>query len=100
MFKLIIGGAAVAVTVLTISNHFKLKKIMGDLSNITAVLGRIDAATNNIAEDIRNLKDQISTGLTPEQVADLQQQLEAKATTLEGIAADTSDPVPGNGGQG
>lgn len=74
-------------------NHFdtRMDQMATDFGD---VLGRIDAATNNIAEDIRNIKDQLSTGMNAAQVAALKQQLEAKASTLEGIASSTEDPVP------
>lgn len=73
--------------------HFdqRINKIDADF---TEVLGRIDTATNNIAEDLRRLKEQISTGMTPQQVAALKAQFEQRATVLEAIAADTEDPVP------
>ena len=64
-------------------------------AELKAVLARIDTATNNIAEDIRLLKEKILTGMTAEQVAEVQAEAEAVAVKLEGIAASTEDPVPG-----
>ena len=61
---------------------------------LKAVLARIDAATNNIAEDIRRIKEQIGTGMTSEEVAEVQAEAEALAVKLEALAADTADPVP------
>lgn len=64
-------------------------------AELKAVLARIDTATNNIAEDIRVLKEKILTGMTAAQVAEVQAEAEAVAVKLEGIAASTDDPVPG-----
>lgn len=69
---------------------------MGQLEDFNAKLDRIDAATNNIAEDLRNLKDEISTGLTAPEVTALQDRLETTAAKLEGIAASTEDVTPDN----
>jgi len=55
------------------------------------ILGRIDTATNNIAEDIRGLKEKIDAGASDEEV---KAALEQVAVRLEGIAASTDDPVP------
>src|SRR5688500_17650855 len=68
--------------------------IMANQADFTDVLGRIDTATSNIADDIRRIKDQLSTGMTAADVQAVKDTLEAKAVTLEGIAADTEDPVP------
>jgi type IV pilus biogenesis protein CpaD/CtpE len=68
--------------------------IMGILEDFRDILVRIDAATNDIAEDIRRLKDQIGVGMTPEQELEVKNQLESAAVRLEGIAADTENPVP------
>lgn len=62
---------------------------------IQASLTRIDTATNNIAEDIRGLKTKLEEGGATEEVL---AGLESAAATLEGIAASTEDPVPGDGG--
>ena len=63
-------------------------------TEIKAILKRIDTATNNIAEDIRGLKDAVKPGMTDAEVLDVQTLAEASATKLEGIAASTDDPVP------
>lgn len=96
---------------------------MANFENFELLLQRIDQATNttaeklnevalsteNIAEDIRRIKEDLSAGgLTPTQEADIQARLEALAGTIESnaqtltgaaarlneIAADTEDPVP------
>lgn len=63
-------------------------------ADVKAVLNRIDVATNNIAEDVRRLKDGVKPGMTEAEVAEVQAQGDAIATKLEGIAASTEDPVP------
>lgn len=63
-------------------------------AELKAVLDRINLATDNIAEDIRRIKEQIGTGMTAEEVADVQATAEALAVKFEGIAASTEDPVP------
>jgi hypothetical protein len=77
------------------SINTKIDKIMATEQEWLDVLNRIDVATTNIAEDIRSLKDQI-TGLgLPQEAEDrIKAILEAKAVQLEGIAADTENPVP------
>lgn len=96
---------------------------MANFENFELVLQRIDQATNttaekltqvaasteNIAEDIRRIKEDLSAGgLTPTQEAEIQTRLEALAGTMESnaqtlstaadrlneIAASTEDPVP------
>lgn len=75
--------------------NIKIEKIMATEQEWLDVLSRIDVATTNIAEDIRSLKDQIAGQGLPQEVEDrIKAQLEAKATQLEGIAADTENPVP------
>lgn len=66
-------------------------QIMATLADLQAQLARIDAATDNIAADIRNLSAKIGTGLSDADVATLQAGLEAAAVKLEGVAAVTPD---------
>jgi hypothetical protein len=56
-----------------------------------AALAKIDTATNNIAADIKALKDKIGTGMSDADVAEVQGILDSTATKLEAIAADTPD---------
>lgn len=77
------------------SINTKIEKIMATEQEWLDVLSRIDVATTNIAEDIRSLKEQLTGQGLPQEVEDrIKAQLEAKATQLEGIAADTENPVP------
>lgn len=73
----------------------RLTALEARMEAFDAALGRIDAATTAVAEEIRELKDQIAAGgLTPEQEADVLARLEAAAARLEGIGADPENPVP------
>lgn len=71
------------------------RQIVTNNERIAAALERIDTATNNVAADIKNIKDELAAkGVDPA----LLERLDTAATTLEGIAASTEDPVPGDGG--
>lgn len=71
---------------------YKTRKIMATLENFQAALTRIDAATTDIANDIRSLKDQIANqGLPADVEANILSQLEAKAAQLEAIGAETPE---------
>lgn len=72
----------------------KINQIMANEQQFLDILSRIDTATNNIAEDLRRIKDQLAGGLSAEAATRIQAQLESKAVTLEGIAASTEEPVP------
>jgi uncharacterized coiled-coil DUF342 family protein len=72
----------------------QLEVLLMASEELKAVLARIDAATNNIAEDIRRIKEQIGTGMTSAEVAEVQAEAEALAVKLEALAADTEDPIP------
>ena len=68
---------------------------MGALEDFEAVLGRIDTATNDVAADLRKLRDDLANaGLSVEQEAAVLGKLDAAATALEAVAADPADPVP------
>lgn len=54
----------------------------------------IDAATNDVAQEVDDLRSQISVGMTPEDVAAVHDALHAKADRLRSIAADPEVPVP------
>jgi hypothetical protein len=73
----------------------RTKEILMALADLTATLAKIDAATDNIAADIKGLKALIVPGMSQADVDTVQTKLDAAATRLEGIAADTADPVPG-----
>lgn len=86
-------------------NYFiklKLNSIMATQDQFNEVLNRIDSATNNIAADLRSLKDTIEgQGLSAEVEAQVLARLENAATKLEEVAASTEDEVidDGEGGE-
>jgi len=63
-------------------------------AEVKAALGRIDATTNNIAADVKRLKDKVGTGMSEAEVAEVQADAERIATRLEGIANDPDNPDP------
>jgi SMC interacting uncharacterized protein involved in chromosome segregation len=67
------------------------KEFLMAKTDMLAALAKIDAATNNIAADIKALKDKIGTGMSDADVAEVQGILDSTATKLEAIAADTPD---------
>lgn len=73
----------------------KLQLIMATIEDFSAVLARIDTATNQIAADLKALKDQIAgAGLSAAVEADVLAQLDAKAKALEAIGKSTAPPTP------
>jgi chromosome segregation ATPase len=72
----------------------QLEALMARATDLDAKLDRINTATNNIAEDIRNLKGQIGTGMTQAEVDAVNDRLETTATALEAIAVATPDVPP------
>ena len=64
---------------------------MAAYDDLVAKFNRADAATTAIAADITRLKDQIATGLTQEQVDDLQAKFEASAARLEALDAENPE---------
>lgn len=69
-----------------------IKEVIVANKRIEDALGRIDAATTAVANEIRALKDQIGTGMSQTDVDAIGAQLEDKATKLEAIgsASDTN----------
>jgi len=63
-------------------------------AELKAGMKRIDAATTNIAADLKRLKDKVGTGMTDAEVADVQAAIDAQATRLEGMANDPDNPDP------
>lgn len=69
--------------------------IMAKQEQFEAVLGRIDTATNKIAEQLRALKDQIANQGLPSEIEDqVLSRLETSATQLEAVGASPENPVP------
>jgi hypothetical protein len=70
-------------------------KIMADIQQFEAALNRIDTATTNIAQQLRDLKDQIANGgLSAEVEATVLGRLETAATQLEAVGQSVENPVP------
>jgi septal ring factor EnvC (AmiA/AmiB activator) len=62
--------------------------------NLAALATRLDTATNTIAAELTELRGKIADGTVSD--ADLAP-LDANIAKLEGLGADPSDPVPGDG---
>lgn len=78
----------------------KLSKIMATLEQFEQALNRIDTATTDIANDIRQLKDEIANGgLNADNEAAILSRLDATATALEAIGASVENPVPDEPGE-
>jgi hypothetical protein len=77
-----------ALTRLVRRNH------MAESAQITAFRLRVEAATNELASDLKALRDKIAAGtpLTPEDMASL----DGIATQLEAMGVDPADPIPGS----
>jgi len=92
-----------------IHNHVDLDKVLKELKRITlklntmaatieqfeAALQRIDTATTGIAEQIRDLQDQITdAGLSAEQETNVLGRLDTIASSLENMGKDVNNPTP------
>lgn len=81
-----------ALVLLACINHFKIKQLMADVAQFQAVIDRIDGATNNIAGDLRTIKEQLEgAGLSAELEAEILAKLDSAATKLEAVAAETPE---------
>lgn len=71
------------------------KTIMVTLAQFQTALTRIDTATTAIAQQLRDLRDQIAGGgLSAEVEAQVLTQLETSATQLEAVGQSVENPVP------
>jgi septal ring factor EnvC (AmiA/AmiB activator) len=70
-------------------------KMAATIEQFESALNRIDTATTNIAQQLRDLKEQIANQGLP---AELEQQvltrLETSATQLEAVGTSVENPVP------
>lgn len=90
-----VGSALVTLAELIGELTVKVDKIMASQADFDAKLTRIDTATDQIAAELKALADQVRNGgLTAAQEQAVADALEAKATRLEGIAADPNNVVP------
>lgn len=70
------------------------QKIMATIEQFEAALTRIDTATTNIANQLRDLKDQIANqGLSTEVEESVLGRLETAATQLEAVGQSVETPV-------
>lgn len=75
--------------------HQKLEAIMATQAEFQAAFDRINAATNQVATLLNNLRDQVSElGLDATVEAQLLSQLQGAAGALEAMAVTPTDPVP------
>lgn len=65
-----------------------ISKEMSDL------LHRLDVETTKVGEVVRTLRDKISTSMTAEDVAAVQEKMDAVADRLEATASDPDQPIP------
>lgn len=83
------------------SIHSKTVNIMADIQQFEAALNRIDTATTNIANQLRDLKDQLANQGLPSDVENtVLARLEAAATQLEAVGQSVENPVPVDPGTG
>lgn len=61
---------------------------------ITALITEIDAETTRLGEYIATLANQISTGMTAEQVATVKGGLTASVARLKSLGANPQEPIP------
>lgn len=69
-------------------------RLMTITAETTAVLQRLNDATNRVATVVNDIRAQIKTGMTTEEVASVDAQLADVASHMEAIAADPENPVP------
>lgn len=68
---------------------------MASLEQFETALSRIDAATTNIANQLRDLRDQIANqGLPADVESTVLTRLETAATQLEAVGQSVENPVP------
>lgn len=77
----------------------KIKGLMATVEQFNAVLSRIDTATTDIANDIRELRDEVKEALENAGVPSADEdgilsRLSTVADTLEAIAKDPENPTP------
>jgi GTP1/Obg family GTP-binding protein len=83
------------VYTLTKSIHSKTVNIMADIQAFETALTRIDTATTNIANQLRDLKDQLANqGLPADVENSVLARLESAASQLEAVGQSVENPVP------
>lgn len=75
--------------------HQQNNKIMADIQAFETALNRIDTATTNIANQLRDLKDKLANQGLPADVENtVLARLESAATQLEAVGQSVENPVP------
>lgn len=73
----------------------KIESIMANLQDFKDMLTRVDAATNNIADDLKRLAAQIEAGgLSAKDEFEISEALKLAAEKLEAVAAVNPEPEP------
>lgn len=73
----------------------QIKTIMANLQDFKDLLIRVDAATNNIAEDLKRLAAKIEAGgLSEKDESEISEALKLAAEKLEAVAAVNPEPEP------
>lgn len=93
---IIILFLSVIALVVQVRNHFLYKRnykiIMAKLEDFEAILNRVDEATNDIAAEMRDIKEELTNAGLPADVEDsVLARLEATAQKLEAIAGETPE---------
>lgn len=89
--KYYIAFVATATLIFSFINHLKTKSIMNKQERFDQALARMDEATTEIANDLKNLRSEIAAGsVTDESLA----KLEANIATLDELGKDPENPVP------
>jgi ABC-type transporter Mla subunit MlaD len=71
------------------------KTQMATLEQFESALNRIDTATTGIADQLRDLKEQLTNaGLSADVEAQVLSRLETAATQLEAVGTSVENPVP------
>lgn len=71
----------------------KIESIMANLQDFKDMLTRVDAATNNIADDLKRLAAQIEAGgLSAKDEFEISEALKLAAEKLEAVAAVNPEP--------
>lgn len=71
--------------------------LMTRQDEVNTLIGRLDAATNEIASDLTRLREEIRSGTVS---AESTAMLDARIAQLEALGQDPENPVPETGGTG
>jgi hypothetical protein len=83
-----------SLSTLTTSVHTIQETLMGMKQDYETLVTRIDTATNNVAQVLTQLRDQIGSNMTLEEEQAVKDSLDAQITRLESLGASPENPVP------